>query len=230
MRLTFGSSQDAPLLQADVAPGAEHEVVEHLDAHQRARRGQPPREREVLGRGLRVARGVVVEEDEGGRAGDDRLLEDLARVDEAGGQAADRDDGLATQPVPDVEGQEAECLDRARRVARQQVAGGLTRGLEGGRDGATVGGQPGAQLEGRQDAGGLRPAQAADLLQVGQGARSESVQARAQQLSGEVEGGEPAGTGAEERGQELTAGEGARPQQREALARPLVARQVLQVQ
>ena len=107
-------SQDAPLLQAHVAARAEHEVVEHLDAHERAGRGQPPREREVLGRGLGVARGVVVEEDERGRARDDRLLEDLARVDEARGQAADRDDGLAPQPVPRVEGEQAEGLDRAR--------------------------------------------------------------------------------------------------------------------
>ena len=79
----------------------------------------------VLGRRLGIARGVVVEQHQRGRARDDGLLEHLARVHEARGQAADRDDRLALQAMARVEREQAERLDRPRAVARQQVAGAV---------------------------------------------------------------------------------------------------------
>ena len=91
---------------------------------------EPPRQREVLGRRLGIARRVVVEQDERGRARDDGLLEHLARVHEARGQAADRDDRLALQAMAHVEREQAERLDRPRAVARQQVARGVGGRLE----------------------------------------------------------------------------------------------------
>ena len=56
------------------------------------------------------------------------------------------------------------------------------------------------------------------------------MKAGAQELPGHVQGGTPAGPGAQEGGQELAAGERPRAQVGEALARPLVAWQVLQAQ
>src|SRR5262245_60741573 len=62
------ASQHAALLQAHEAAGAEHEVIEDVDAHERAGGREPPREGEILGRRLGVAGGMVVEEHDRGRA------------------------------------------------------------------------------------------------------------------------------------------------------------------
>ena len=111
-------------------PAPRIEVVEDLDPHERARGGEPSRERDVLRRGLGIAGRMVVEEDERGRARDHGLLEDLPRMHERRRQAADRDHRLALEPVADVEGQDAERLDRPRAVARQEVAGRFGRSAE----------------------------------------------------------------------------------------------------
>lgn len=42
-------TQEAPLLETHEAPSPEDEVVEHLDAHERARRDEPPSQGDVLG-------------------------------------------------------------------------------------------------------------------------------------------------------------------------------------
>src|SRR5678815_696717 len=82
----------------------QYEMIEDLDAHERPRGSEAPRQRNVLRRRLRIARRVVVEEDEGGGARDHRLLEDLARMNQRRRQAADGDDGLALEAVTHVEG------------------------------------------------------------------------------------------------------------------------------
>src|SRR5437899_2444257 len=81
------------LLQAHVSTGAEHEVIEDLDPHQLPRRRETVRQRHVFRGWLRVARGMVVEEDEGRGPADHRLLEHLPRMDQAGREAPHRHDG-----------------------------------------------------------------------------------------------------------------------------------------
>ncbi len=54
-----GSTSEEPAIaEADVAAAlADHEVVQDFDAEQRSGGGEPPRQGEVLGRGLGVADG-----------------------------------------------------------------------------------------------------------------------------------------------------------------------------
>ena len=139
---------------------------------------QPAGQAHVLRRGLGIAGRVVVEQDERRGARHHRLLEDLARVHEARGQAADRDHGLALDAMADVEGEEAEGLDRARGVARQQVARGVRRGAQHGLAGPSLGGEAGAQLERGQHAGRLGAAEAVLGLEVAERALGQAADAR----------------------------------------------------
>ena len=63
-------------------------MVEDLDAEELAGGGEPAREGDVLGRWLGIAARVVVGQQERGAAGEDRRLENFARVDERARQAA----------------------------------------------------------------------------------------------------------------------------------------------
>ena len=77
------ASQDAPRAEAHEAAGlAEDEVVEDLDAEERAGGGEPAREGDVLGGRFGIAGRVVVAARIAATAGEDRRLEHLARVDE----------------------------------------------------------------------------------------------------------------------------------------------------
>ncbi len=83
-------------------------------------------------------------------------------------------DRLAPQAIARVEGEQAEGLDRAGRVARQQVAGGLLGGLQLRRRRAGVRGEPRPQLERRQDPHGLGATQPAHALQLRERACGEA--------------------------------------------------------
>ncbi len=63
---------------------ADHDVVEDADADDLAGPLEPSRDRAVLGRRVRVARRVVVDEDQRRGVRKDRGLEDLPRVNERG--------------------------------------------------------------------------------------------------------------------------------------------------
>ncbi len=64
-------------------------MVEDLDPQERTRRCEPSREGEVPGRGLGIPRRMIMSYDQPAGAGQDYQAEELARVDEARGEAAD---------------------------------------------------------------------------------------------------------------------------------------------
>ena len=173
-----------------------------------ARLGEAAREGHVFGRGLGVARGMVVEEDEGGGPRGHRLLEDLARMHQAGGEAAHRDHGLAPQAAAHVEGEQAEGLDGPR--ARSAGAGS---GRVGG--GAEAGAAAGGSLASRAPAP-ARPGRAPPWRGPGRGgpassasrATREIAQPGCGQVVGQVQGRGPARPGAHDQRQQLAVREG----------------------
>ena len=66
---------------------------------------------------------MVVEQDDRRGAGSRRLAENLARVDDARVERADRNDDRPQDAVLRVEQDGAELLDRAIAIARQQQLG-----------------------------------------------------------------------------------------------------------
>ena len=142
---------------------------------QRAGGSKPPGQGQVLGRRLGIARGVVVEQHERGSSRDDGLLEHLARVHEARGQAADRDDRL----VPADDGARRGPAGRTSRPAarRSAAAGSARRRPEsaGWSLRPRARSEPRPELERRQHAGGLGAAQAAGALEIEERARRRAA-------------------------------------------------------
>ena len=66
--------QDAALFEGDEAVVAEDDVVQQFDAEDLAGFRQPLRDAAIFGAGGRVAAGMVVGDDDGGGAGDDRIF------------------------------------------------------------------------------------------------------------------------------------------------------------
>ena len=147
---------------------------------------------------------------ERGRARDHRLLEDLARMHQARGEAADRDHRLALQPVAHVEGQQAERLDRPRAVARQQVARGLRRRAERRRAARPSEARRAPSSSAASDARGLGPAQPAFALQLGSERPARPRSPRVEERVGHVERGGAARARAQHEGQQLAVRERAR--------------------
>ncbi len=87
------------------------------------------------------------------------LLENLARVNEARGEAAHGDDGLVLETPPHVEGQQAEGLDGTGRVARDEIGGGLGGRPEGRRLCPGLAADANGKLEGGEHARGLGAAE-----------------------------------------------------------------------
>src|SRR5260221_8946893 len=95
-------SQHAPLAKADEPAGlAQDEMVEDLDPEELAPGDEPACESNVLGRRLGIAAGVVVSQQEGGTAGEDRGLEHFAGMNKRAREAADGDGMQAEHAVPD---------------------------------------------------------------------------------------------------------------------------------
>ena len=110
-----------PFLEAEKAAFvAKHQVIENLDAEEPASFDETPREFGVLAAGVRVAAGVIVEEDDPGGAAEDRGLEYLARMNERAVEAADGDDVHRGDAVPGVDKQNAE--DLAVEVVADELA------------------------------------------------------------------------------------------------------------
>ncbi len=202
-------------------------MIDDLDPHERSRGGEPARQGNVLCGGLGVARGMVVEEDESRRPRGDGFLEDLARVDEARGQAADGHDGLLLESVTHVEDEKAEGLDRSGAVAGQQVARDVFGRLEDGCQAALLRSETRPEFESGQQARGLGSADASLPLQILKGSTGQLAQSRGQQMVCDVEDGGGARSRPDEQGDELAGREGRGAMARQSLPRPLFDRQVV---
>ena len=203
-------------------------MIEDLDAHERPCGSEASREGNVLRRRLRVARRVVVEEDEGGRARDHRLLEDLTRMNQRRRQAADRDHGLALEAVTNVEGEDAEGLDRPRAVARQEIACRIRGSAQRGQLASALRGQPRTQLQRRRDPRRLGAAESPLRFELAGGAAGQTAQAGPEEGGRDVESGSVPRPRAQHDGEELAVGEGARAVAQEPLARAVFRGQVEQ--
>jgi hypothetical protein len=82
---------------------ADDDVVVDPQAQEPPALHELAREVDVLLRRRRVARGVVVDQDQVGRRLEDGRAEDLARVDDGGREAALRDLDVPQEPVLAVE-------------------------------------------------------------------------------------------------------------------------------
>ena len=131
VEIQHARTPDPPhLLEAAVPRVAEHDVVHHLDAHQRR---PPPRSRRVSstssGLGVGIARGMVVKHDDGRRAAERRFAKHFARLTTVRVQRADRQHRRPQHAMLGVEQHDAELLDRRasrtcgsrirRRIARR---------------------------------------------------------------------------------------------------------------
>ena len=82
--LPFSARQLAGFHERVVALVRKNEVIEHVDADDLTRLGQPHRQREIIGAGARISRWMVVEQHNRRRAPCDRFTEHLARVRDGG--------------------------------------------------------------------------------------------------------------------------------------------------
>ncbi len=119
--------QQPCLAQAEVGAAGDDQVVEDPDFEQEPGPDHEASERAIVGTRFRIARRVVVREDDGSGPQRHRPGEDLARSDRQMGQVT-AGDGLeaAQQSEPRVEWDDAEGLDRLRPQigqVRQQMPG-----------------------------------------------------------------------------------------------------------
>ena len=98
-------------------------MIEHVDPHQHARRNQPLGQSGVLAARLRIAGRMVVKQHDRRGAAARRLPEDLARMDDAGVEGADRQHGASGARGAWCRAAHAELLDRPVAVLRQQELG-----------------------------------------------------------------------------------------------------------
>ena len=184
-------------------------MIEHGDAAQIAHLAQPRRELDVGPRGGRIARGVVVAEDDGGRRLTDERPKDVARMNLHAGERAARQAVLALHAVADVEAQRPELLDRQRGQPAAQVRPDLGRAGHPLSARRTGGDRAPPELQRRRDQGGAHRADAGEAGQLdGRGAQKPGGALDAAQNRGRhLQRARPASARSEHHGQELTVGE-----------------------
>ena len=116
--------------EREVALIGQDEMIDDVDADDEPGVDHARREDEVVGAWRGVAGRMVVKQDDDGRRGGDRLPKDLARVHNRRVERAERDDLDPNESMLRVEHRDAELLDRARAVLRQQERGNLLRRVQ----------------------------------------------------------------------------------------------------
>ena len=102
--LNQGLNQPA-LFEADEDAVADDDVVEQVNAHDLARADETLGDGHILPARRGVAGRVVVGDDQGGGGDDHGVLEDLAGVDDGGGQVSDGDGADGKDTVLGIEEQ-----------------------------------------------------------------------------------------------------------------------------
>jgi hypothetical protein len=97
-------------------------VVEELDPQDLAGVRHPPSEQQVLGAGVWVAARVRVEQDDAGRSAEERLFQDLPRLDGRPGQGAAEDLPVGDQAPLEIEEEGAEDFLIAEVIAEMEIA------------------------------------------------------------------------------------------------------------
>lgn len=172
---------------------------------------------------------MIMEQDQRRGARARRRAEDFARMDDAGVDRADGDDRRPQHAVLRVEQQDAELLDRAGAVLRDEHLRGVDRRANlktfapGAHERAAAGFDGGDQLGGAGTADAGHPAEL-----VGRGAR-ETVEAAdgRQHGIGEIERARPRDPVAQDEREQLVIAEHTRPRPLELFTRPIVRREDL---
>src|SRR3954471_17826252 len=101
---------DAPVAERDPGVVADHDVIQGIEGQETSRGGRPGGEVEVLGRRRRVARGMVVDEDDPRGVEADGVAEQLPDPDQRRRDVADVHAGHTLHDVLRVEAEHAQLL------------------------------------------------------------------------------------------------------------------------
>lgn len=202
-------------------------MIDDINAHDLAGLYEPPCQFHIIAAGHRIARGMVVEQNDGRSARRCRLSKDLSRMCRAGIKRADRNHRCPDEPVFRVEHHQPELLNRTRSELRKQVGGCIARidELEPGR-GATQQ-RATSQLDRGEHLGGFRTAHAVEVAQLVDGCTRYPVESARgfKDVIREGEGICPARSTADDNGDELVVAKTGRAETTELLARAIVRRQ-----
>ena len=219
---------DAAVAQRHVGVVADDEVVEQADVEQPAGGEGLGRQVQVVGRRRRVARRVVVDEDDARRVEPDRVAEELADADERGADVALVDGRDAQHVVLRVEQHDAQLLALEPAHLEDQPVRDVARAADRPAAGRPVGQQPSAELERGDQLGrtGLAdPGQARELEVRGPGEAGQAVVA-GQDVRGQVDRGSAARPRSPDQREQLRGGQTGRAAQGQPLARPLGGREL----
>ena len=206
----------------------DDQVVEHVDVEQPPGRQCLGRQVEVVRRRRRIPGRVVVDEDQPARVEADRVPEQLADPDERRRDVAlvDRDD--PQDNVLRVEEHDPQLLALEAAHLEDQPVGDVTRRPDRPARRRPVGHQPPPQLERGDQLGGLGRTDARQRLELAVGRPGEPRQAvvAGERVRGEVHRRSPTGAGAPQQRDQLRGRQAAGTPQRQALARPLIGREL----
>jgi hypothetical protein len=154
----------------------ENQMIEHVDSDDLTRLGQPRRQRRIIRTWSRIARRMIVEQDDGGGANGNGFAKHFARMGDRRVERPGRHEFDVHQPVLGVEHDDAELLDGSRTVLRQQIRRQLTRRVQlrpacVGPDQRTA-----SQFDGSEHLRGAGAADAGDVLQVSCSRTRQAVQ------------------------------------------------------
>jgi len=213
-----------------MAPIADDDVVEDLDAEHVIGLDKPPGEQNILLAGLDVPAGMVVDEDDSGGGLPHGGLECFAGMDEGGGQAPGRDRFLPDNAILGVQEDTAKLflfdVPKPGLEIRRHVLACAQRISGQGGPLATP-----AQFHCSLDLrclGGTDPLDPSELMNPRAGNAREAAEP-VQKLATKVNGRAASFAGPEDDAEELGIGQFVRSLLQELLPRPLIFRPVLEV-
>ncbi len=204
----------------------DDDVIEQLDVEEAAGRQRLGGEVEIVGRGSRVARRVVVDEDGPRRVDPDGVAEELADPDERGGDVPLVDRHDLEDGVLGVEEHHPQLLALQVTHERHEPVGDVPRGPHRPAAGGPVGQEPPPELERGRQLGRLRDPDAGqvDELQLARTRQAgEAVVAR-ERLLREVHRAEATGARAPDQRDQLRRRQAGHAARRQALAGALLGR------
>src|SRR5258705_7212942 len=110
MRHLLSGVEELSLLKRGVGVAADDDVVEDVDAEDPAGLDEPARDGKVFLRRRGIPGGMVMRQDQRGSRDGDRRLVNLARMDDRGVEAPDRDDFPPKNLVAGIEVEADEVL------------------------------------------------------------------------------------------------------------------------